>query len=347
MTGALGGALLGAVAGLGLVLVGVRVRALRRVDLRVRVLPYLRDVRRVETRAGGGVPRGLTGSLVGPALAAAATRLESVLGGAATVRRRMERAGLSGTVADFRVEQVVWGLVGFGLAAAYSLLESLEGATTGDVLPLLVLCALGFMGGVVLRDQRLTAQVRRRERAVLLEFPAIAELLALAVAAGEGPVTALGRVVARSSGALADELGHVLAGVRTGTPVSTAFDLLAARTGVALVARFAVGIAVAVERGTPLADILHAQAADVREAGRRELIESAARREVLMMVPVVFLVLPVTVVFALWPGAVGGGSGQCVAHVQHQREVQDAEDHRQQHHRHQDEVDDRRPGFSR
>jgi tight adherence protein C len=100
-------------------------------------------------------------------------------------------------------------------------------------------------------------------------------------------------------------LGHVLAAVRTGTPVSVAFDELAARTGVPLVARFAEGIAVAVERGTPLADILHAQAADVREAGRRELIESAARREVLMMVPVVFLVLPVTVVFALWPGAVG------------------------------------------
>ena len=69
--------------------------------------------------------------------------------------------------------------------------------------------------------------------------------------------------------------------------------------------RFAQGIAVAVERGTPLADVLHAQAADVREAGRRELIEVAARREVLMMVPVVFLVLPVTVLFAFWPGVVG------------------------------------------
>jgi len=269
------------------------------------VLPYLRDVRRVDTRAGRGVPPGLTGSLVGPALAAAAARLESVLGGAATVRRRMERAGLPGTVADFRVEQVVWGLVGFAIAAAYALLESMQGASADDVLPLLVLCVLGFAAGVVVRDQRLTAQVRRRERAVLVEFPAVAELLALAVAAGEGPVAALGRVVARSTGALADELGDVLAAVRTGTPVSAAFDELAARTGVPLVARFAEGIAVAVERGTPLADILHAQAADVREAGRRELIESAARREVLMMVPVVFLVLPVTVVFALWPGAVG------------------------------------------
>jgi tight adherence protein C len=64
-------------------------------------------------------------------------------------------------------------------------------------------------------------------------------------------------------------------------------------------------MAVAIERGTPLADVLHAQAADVREAQRRALIESGARQEVLMMVPVVFLVLPVTVVFAFWPGLVG------------------------------------------
>ena len=45
--------------------------------------------------------------------------------------------------------------------------------------------------------------------------------------------------------------------------------------------------------------------ADAREAGRRALIESGARREVLMMVPVVFLILPVTVLFAFWPGVVG------------------------------------------
>jgi len=44
---------------------------------------------------------------------------------------------------------------------------------------------------------------------------------------------------------------------------------------------------VATERGTPLVDVLHAQAADVREAGRRELLETGARKEVLMMVPVV------------------------------------------------------------
>jgi tight adherence protein C len=133
----------------------------------------------------------------------------------------------------------------------------------------------------------------------------VAELLALAVAAGESPVAALDRVVRRSGGELSAELGRVLADIRTGEPVGTAFDRLASATGLPLVARFAQGIAVAVERGTPLSDVLHAQAADVREAGRRELIETAARKEVFMMVPVVFLVLPITVLFAFWPGVIG------------------------------------------
>ncbi len=137
------------------------------------------------------------------------------------------------------------------------------------------------------------------------EFPTVAELLALAVAAGEGPVSALDRVVRRSQGALSADLAAVLAAIRTGEPVADAFDRLAATTGVPIVARFAHGVAVAVERGTPLTDVLHAQAGDVREAGRRELIEQASRREILMMVPVVFIVLPVTVVFAFWPGLVG------------------------------------------
>ena len=93
--------------------------------------------------------------------------------------------------------------------------------------------------------------------------------------------------------------------MRTGAPVAQAFDRMAATTGVPSVARFAQGVAVAVERGSPLADVLHAQAADVREAGRRELIEVAARKEIFMMVPVVFLKLPVTVQVAFWPGVIG------------------------------------------
>ena len=56
--------------------------------------------------------------------------------------------------------------------------------------------------------------------------------------------------------------------------------------------------------GTPLAEVLRSQAQDVRELGRRRLMESGGRKEIAMMVPVVFLVLPVTVLFAVYPGLV-------------------------------------------
>ena len=77
------------------------------------------------------------------------------------------------------------------------------------------------------------------------------------------------------------------------------------RTGLLSLARFVDGVVVAVERGTPLADVLRAQAVDVREAGKRALLEAGGRKEIAMMVPVVFLVLPVTVLFALFPGFYG------------------------------------------
>lgn len=294
------GAVLGLTAGSAVLLVWSRVAAIRRPQLAIRVLPYVRDLPAF-ARTPGASPA--AHGVFGPILRDAADAVERVLGGAASVRRRLERAGIEQTVHEFRIEQVVWGLIGFAVTAAYGVLQSLSGG--GTLLSSGVLCLVGFTLGVIGRDYHLSSQVRDRERRILLEFPAVAELLALAVAAGEGPVAALDRVVRRSGGELSRDLARVLADVRTGEPVGDAFDQWAARAGQPLVARFAQGIAVAVERGTPLADVLHAQAADVREAGRRELIETAARKEVFMMVPVVFLVLPVTVFFAFWPGVVG------------------------------------------
>ena len=256
------------------------------------MLPYVRDLPQLD-EAGPRVAPAPTSAAVGvfgPLLRSAADAVERVLGGATSVRRRLERAGIDKTVHEFRIEQVVWGLVAFAAAAAVALVRMLT--HPGSVVLWLVACAIAFVTGVLARDTHLTSQVRRRERQILAEFPTIAELLALAVAAGESPVMALDRVVRRSGGELSRELGRVLSAIRTGEPVSSAFDAMAATSGLPIVSRFAQGVAVAVERGTPLADVLHAQAADVREAGRRELIETAARKEVLMMVPVVFLVLP-------------------------------------------------------
>jgi tight adherence protein C len=305
MTPTAWGVVLGAFAGLGTWLVVDRLLASRHTSLAVRVTPYLRDLQAstAPRRTPSAEGTSAFAAVFGPLVRRAAEVVERVLGGSASIERRLDRARLPMTVHEFRISQAVWGLVAFLVAAVPSGLVAVR--SPQRAVPLMVMCGCAFALGVLLRENRLTAQVARRERRILEEFPTIAELLALAVAAGESPVAALDRVVIRSRGELSADLRDVLAEVRTGAPVARAFDGLATRSGLPAVSRFAEGIAIAVERGTPLADVLHAQAGDVREAGRRALIESGARREVLMMVPVVFLVLPTVVVFAFWPGLVG------------------------------------------
>lgn len=303
MTPAAWGVVLGAFTGLGIWLVVERLWSARHTSLAMRVAPYLRDLPSTSVRPPSVEPTSAFLAVFGPMLRRAGELVERVLGGSASIARRLERARLPMSVHEFRISQAVWGLVAFVLAAVPAAALALR--SPDRAVPLLVMCGCACAMGVLLRENRLTAQVVRRERRILEEFPTIAELLALAVAAGESPVAALDRVVRRSHGELSADLRDVLAEVRTGTPIARAFDDLAARSGLPAVSRFAEGIAIAMERGTPLADVLHAQAGDVREAGRRALIESGARREVLMMVPVVFLVLPTVVVFAFLPGLVG------------------------------------------
>ncbi|MBA2445171.1 MAG: type II secretion system F family protein [Nocardioidaceae bacterium] len=307
MTTLLWGAALGAVFGLGLIMVLGRLSATRRPTLESRVAPYIRDVPTMSQSWRAVTPSDLPSSafmaLATPALQSAADRLERILGGRESIRRRLERAGARQGVEDFRLSQVVWGLAGFAIAFMVGIVGPAR--EPGRALSWLLVCMASAAVAILLRDNMLSRQVNKHEEQILAEFPAVADLLTLSVAAGEGPVAALARVVSSCRGALPDELARVLAESRTGVPVTRALDSLASRSGLAIVARFAEGFAVAIERGTPLVDVLTAQTGDVREASKRSLIEDGARKEVAMMVPVVFLIMPVTLLFAFFPGVVG------------------------------------------
>lgn len=302
------GVALGLVAGLGLLLVWTYRPARRMPPLEVRVRPYIADVVGPVGVDDIGPVRTITPfptveRILRPGVTRSARRLERILGGAASVQRRLERSGATISRQEFRVEQVLWGAVAGVVAIGASVLMIAAGSASSPLL-LLVFCGAAVVGGVVIRDRQLTAAVRRREQRILAEFPTVADMLALAVTAGEGPVAALERISRTSSGALADELRRALDDTRAGVGLVDALDRVADRTGLTPLARFVDGIAVAIERGTPLADVLRAQAADVREAQKRALLEAGARKEISMMIPVVFLVLPVTVVFALYPGLI-------------------------------------------
>lgn len=299
------GALLGALTAAG-VLIAVRAAPpLRPVRLAERVAPYLGDTPRpsrlLAQPPAEAMPFVIARRLFGPVLDEAVGALDRLVGGSASVRRRLGGLGSSLTVEEFRIEQVVWGASGL-LGAG--LLVGLGGLARGGVDAVVVAAAAlaGLVLGTLGRDWWLTRQLERREATMLAEFPVLADLLALAVVAGEAPPDALHRVCRLTGGELARDLGDALARARSGVPLTAALTEVAERTTLESFTRFLQGIVVAIERGTPLADVLRAQAIDVREVGKRALLEAGGRKEISMMLPVVFMILPVTVLFALYPG---------------------------------------------
>jgi tight adherence protein C len=300
------GMLLGLVAASGLLLAVSYAPPFRQVRLVDRLAPYVSDAPAPSRLLGTATEPGLLSAarrVFGPALGDGARRIDKLLGGRIAVRRRLDALGTDTTVEDFRVEQVVWGALGL-LGGAVLTVVGAASVGSVNVLSAVLLCVAGLVGGVLGRDWWLTQQVQRREELLLAEFPVVADLLALAVTAGESPTAAIARVTRLSGGELARELGSALGRARAGVPLVEALQQLADRTSLDALARFVDGLVVAIERGTPLAEVLRAQAADVREAGKRRLLEAGGRKEIAMMVPVVFLVLPVTVLFALFPGLI-------------------------------------------
>lgn len=296
------GALIGLGAGAGAWLVTWRLFA-RRLTLEDRLAPYLRErprTSRLLAEPRVHTPFPTAERLVAPVLEDAARLLERLGSSSASIRRRLALAGSTASVEQFRVEQILWATA--GLAAGLVLALAVGAARGFSPVPLALLVVLATVGGAFARDSALSRAVRGREERMVAEFPAVAELLALAVGAGESPVGALERVATSTTGELSRELRRTLADARSGTPLARALERMADRTSSASLVRFTEGVSVAVERGSPLAEVLRAQAHDAREVGRRQLMETGGRKEVLMMVPVVFLILPVTVLFAIYPG---------------------------------------------
>ena len=292
---------------IGLTLVASAAPHLRRPRLPARLDPYLRGLEPRRTSLLHEEQQPLTPfpaleRLLRPVFEEGARIAERLLGGSTGVARRLRQAGLQENLPRFRAEQVLWSLGGFALAMPAAILLPVLMGRRPAAIAVLGGAAFGLLAGTLARDWWLTEQVERRQARMLGELPMLADLICLAVTAGEAPRAAIERAVARSRGELSRELEVVLADLRAGVPFTTAMERLATRVPAHQVVRFVDGVVVAVERGTPLADVLRTQAADIREQRKRELIEAGGRREVLMLVPVVFLIMPVVVLFALYPG---------------------------------------------
>lgn len=297
------GAFFGSVLGVGLWSLVSLTPRLSRPRLVNRLAPYLLDVS-AEARVFVGRrsvdPIPVLGTLFSPVFDALTRALAGVLGGADVIERRLRQSGSSRSVDAFRSEQLVWALLG----AAGALVIAL-GTPPARGWPLIVQVSapvVAAMAGVVLRDARLKRAATARLARIESELPTILEFLTLSLAAGEGILDALRRVARSTSGELSHEFAGVISDVHSGLSITTALTDLSRRMRLTPLTRFVDQVVGAIDRGSPLAEVLRAQAQDGREESKRKLLEAAGQKEVAMMVPLVFLILPMTILFAIFPG---------------------------------------------
>lgn len=257
--------------------------------------------RRLRLRLVGAAP---DGAALLPRLARllrddALAMVARVAGPDRAVESRLVRAGVARTPDEHRARQLAHAAA--GLAAGMGVAGLAIAAGRPAVLGLVLVIAMGA-GAAAVPDVMLAWQARRRAARIRAELPVIAELLALAVVAGAGVAAAVERIAASAGGVLGEELRAVVGATRAGASLETALEQMTRRTADPSVEALVAAILTSIERGTPLADVLHGQAAQVRERSRQRLMEDGGKREIAMLVPVVFVILPVTVIFAMYPG---------------------------------------------
>ncbi|MBR6458978.1 MAG: type II secretion system F family protein [Actinomycetaceae bacterium] len=222
---------------------------------------------------------------------------EKVGSTSASVKRRTDSLGTL-SVRDFRIRQSEWAGLGLIVSLVLSFVAIRYGAPLFIVL---IFIALGVFGPLLGADAYLTHQVTKRSQHMTQELPDIVDLLALSVGAGLSIRGALEHIENIGCGALGEEIGRTLDDVRSGSSLEESLNDMAQRCANPAVERFVEALIVSLRRGTSLAEVLRTQAADARESARRELLEEGGRKEIRMLIPVVFLIMPVTILFTLYP----------------------------------------------
>ena len=213
------------------------------------------------------------------------------------IHLRLEELGLSSEreYQDFRIRQ-------FGFCAASAAIVMVLALISNQSLVICLLMATLIASLLfVFIDRDLTTRVKKRRQLIEAEFPAVVEMLTLAIAAGETPMSAMLRIADSADGELSKEFAIVVMAVRTGEPLHLSLDAMGRRIKSIMIRRFIDAVITATLRGAPLIEVLSRHAVEARANQRNIIMAAAGKAEISMMIPVVFLILPISILFALWP----------------------------------------------
>lgn len=139
-----------------------------------------------------------------------------------------------------------------------------------------------------------------RAEPLLAEVPQQLEIMAARLQNGEN-IYAVLEAASGAEGNFASALARVSLRLKLGESLDSALGAMASEEKSPLVAELANKLRIGISRGTPMSRQLLQMADSARHQFKVQQLKAAGRNEVRMLIPLVFVILPVTVAFAVFP----------------------------------------------
>jgi len=219
------------------------------------------------------------------------------------IGRTEKRLAQAGNPGDLRtVDFLGMKVVVAGAVAGIALL--LLGVVMGNI-PFGFIAALaGGVIGFFAPEFWLSRRIKKRRKLILLAVPDTLDLLTISVRAGLGFDAALGKVVEKTKGPLADEFRRALAEIRMGKARREALRDLSGRADVRALSNFIAAIIQAEQLGVSISKVLQVQSEQLRIERRQRAEEAAAKAPIKMLFPLVGCIFPSMFIVILGPAII-------------------------------------------
>jgi tight adherence protein C len=141
----------------------------------------------------------------------------------------------------------------------------------------------------------------RANQSRIFQVSQLSALLSVAIDSGLSLVGAIDATFSRANGEVADKFKRLLAALDLGGNLFDELSKLRATSDDPALNELVVKLQVAMQFGSPIAQQLSDLARTLRHQLAQVQLTQATKRENLMLLPLVFLILPVTVLFAVFP----------------------------------------------
>lgn len=163
-----------------------------------------------------------------------------------------------------------------------------------------------FYGAMKWQLQRNLNQKRKaRIEQINLELPQYLEMFHILISSGMSVLTALKSLTQTSAKSEIDLIiREILREVEQGRSIERAIDKAVLPVGSHQLRRFSDAVILGMDRGSSMGQSIKNLVSESRNYSKVLVMERAGKAEIKLLIPVVFLILPISVLFAIWPSYV-------------------------------------------